>query len=243
MAEKRNLLKVVAKGIAMQRDALPPERKWEVDATVNLWIRAADAWEKGQPINWNSFCGSPEVFLAMGIPTIMQEQLSVMVCALPDKSNERYIDIAQEHLVADHVCSTQKIMVGAALSGDLPPPTTIVHPAQPCDSTVVTYPVIAERLGVPHFALDIPTWKDERAVQYVADEMERMVAFLQEHTGKKLEYERLREVMEYSNIAHEYSLKVNELKQVVPCPLGRLAVPPLMDAAGTPECAEYCKKT
>ena len=42
---------------------------------------------------------------------------------------------------------------------------------KPCDSTVVTYSSIAEYLGVPHFALDIPTWKDERAIQYVADEV------------------------------------------------------------------------
>ena len=242
MAEGRNLLKLIDFIIAGQMDSLPAEQKWRLAVQANYWGRIAEAWEKGEPINWNSFCGSPEIFLAMGIPSIMQEALSIAVCALPDKSNERYIDIAQENLVADHVCSTQKIMVGAAISGDLPPPTTIVHPAQPCDSTVVTYPVIAEHLGVPHFSLDIPTWKDERAVQYVADEIERMVAFLEEHTGKKLEYEKLRKVMEYSNAAHDYNLKMNELTKMVPSPIRQPMAAELMSAAGTPECVELYKR-
>lgn len=241
MAEKRNLIKLAALATTMTKDTPAPGFEGMGDIAADYWGRIADAWEKGEPIGWNSFCSSPEIFRAMGIPSIMQESLSLVVSMLGDKSNERYIDIAQENLVADHVCSTQKIMIGAALSGDLPPPTVIAHPAQPCDSTVVTYPTIAHHLGVPHFAMDIPTWKDERAVQYVADEIERMVAFLEEHTGKKLEYDKLKEVMEHSNVAHEYSLKVNELTKMVPCPLPVVVATPLMLSAGTPECAEYYK--
>ena len=242
MAERFDLLRNTALGSKMGLDALPPELKWQAAAGAKHWGSIADALEKGEPTNWNSFCGSPEIFHAMGIPTIMGEEIGVMATALPGKLNEKYIDIAHENLVADHVCSTQKIMMGAALCGDLPPPTTIVHSGQPCDSTMVTYSTIAHRLGVPHFTLDIPNRKDERTVQYVADELERMIAFLEEHTGKKLEDEKLREVMEYSNIAHEYSLKVNELTKMVPSPLPGMVATPLMDSAGTPEGAEYYKK-
>jgi len=242
MAERFDLLGSAALGSRMMMDALPPERRWQAAAGAKHWGSVADAQEKGEPINWNSFCGSCEIFHAMGIPSIMQEGIGVMATALPGKLNEKYIDIAHENLVADHVCSTQKVMMGAALCGDLPPPTTIVHSGQPCDSTIVTYSTMANHLGVPHFTLDIPGFKDERTVQYVADELERMVAFLEEHTGKTLEDEKLREVMEYSNIAHEYSLKVNELTKMVPSPLPRMLATPLMDSAGTPEGAEYYKK-
>ena len=78
-------------------------------------------------------------------------------------------------------------------------------------------------------------------VQYVADELERMVAFVEEHTGKKLEDEKLREVMEYSNIAHDYSLKVNDLMKMVPCPLTRILASILLDSAGTTEGVELYK--
>jgi len=242
LAEKMELLKVLAFATKMLNDGQPDELKWRGATAAKHWARIADAWGKGEPINWNSFCGSAEIFHAMGIPTIMQEAVGVMSAAFPGKLNEKYIDIAHEHLVADHVCSTQKVMIGAALCGDLPPPTTIVHAGQPCDSTMVTYSAISHHLGVPLLTLDIPGGKDERVVQYVADELERMVAFLEEHTGKKLDDDRLREVMEYSNAAHEYSARVNELTKLVPCPLPRMLATPLMDSAGTPEGAEFYKK-
>jgi len=241
MAEKTELLKVMAFATKMLMDSQPPEINWRWAAMVKHWARIADAVEEGIPVNWNSFCGSPEIFHAMGIPTIMQEQIGVLTAMLPGKLNEKYIDIAHENLVADHVCSTQKVMIGAALCGDLPPPTTIVHAGQPCDSTMVTYSALSHHLGVPMLTLDIPGGKNERVVQYVADELERMVAFLEEHTGKKLEDDKLREVMEYSNAAHEYSLKVNDLATLVPCPILRQTYTPLMDSAGTPEGAEMYK--
>jgi benzoyl-CoA reductase/2-hydroxyglutaryl-CoA dehydratase subunit BcrC/BadD/HgdB len=171
----------------------------------------------------------------------MQEWLAVVSCSLPDKPNERYIDVAHENLVADHVCSTQKIMIGAALCGDLPPPTTICHAGQPCDSTVATYSALAKRLGVPHFGLDIPNRKDERSVRYVADELERMVAFLQEHTGRKLEERRLREVVEESNASRILNAKVNDLLKRSPSPLAD-PVNYLMLGAGMAECTEYYER-
>jgi len=241
MTEKFNFLKAAASTAKIQMDALPPELKWQGAALMH-WSRIADAQERGEPINWNSFCGSPEIFHAMGIPAILGEEIGVMSTLLPGKLNEKYIDIAHANSVADHVCSTQKIMMGAALCGDLPPPTIIVHPGQPCDSTLVTYSTIANHLGVPHFTLDIPGGKDERTVQYVADELERMVTFLEEHTGKKLGDEKLREVMQYSNLAYEYSLKVNELTKLIPSPLPRMLGTPLLNLVGTPEGIEYYER-
>jgi len=241
MAEKTELLKVMAFATKMMMDAQPPETKWRYATLAKHWGRVADAVEQGMPVNWNSFCGSPEIFHAMGIPTIMQDEIGLFCAVLPGKLNEKYIDIAHEHLVADHVCSTQKIMIGATLCGDMPPPTMVVHAGQPCDSTLVTYSAIAQYLGVPLLTLDIPGGKDERVVQYVADELERMVAFVEEHSGRKLEDDKLREVMEFSNRAHEYSLKVNDLMKMVPCPLPRILASTLLDSAGTPEGVELYK--
>jgi len=242
MAEKLNLLKNAASYSSRVMDMLPPELKWMGLISYNYWGRIVDAWDNGEPINYGALAALPQIFYAMGIPTVMQEGISGASAGLPGKPNERYIDIAQENLVADHVCTTQKIMIGMALSGDLPPPTTIVHPIQFCDSSVVTYAALAEHLGVPQFAVDMPPGKDERAAQYVADELERMVAFLEEHTTKKLEDEKLREVMEYSNTAFEYNLKLNELSKMVPCPLRSPPGMGLLLSAGTPECAEHYRK-
>ncbi len=241
MEEKMNLLKEMASRMAMTRDNLPPEQKWQLGAQAAYWGRALNAWEKGEPLNWHSFISFPEIFYAMGIPSLEMEAMGGMITMLfPDKLNEKYIDIAHENLIADHLCSTQKIPLGAALSGELPPPTTLVHTAAPCDSTLVNYPTVANVLGIPHFGVDVPTWKNERSIQYVADELERAVAFIEEHTGRKLEYEKLRETMENSNIAHEYNLKVNELTKLKPTPVANM-MGAIMTSGGSPECAEYYK--
>lgn len=246
MAKKMNLIKLIALATAATRDRLPPERKWQGAVQANYWARMDNALEKGEPVNWGVLYGLPEIFYAMGIPTLMHELLSAAIVNFPNKLNERYIDIAQENLVADHVCSYMKIMVGATLSGDLAPPATIVHPIQICDSSKASYAMMAHLLEVPHFALDVPntrTLHEERTIQYIADELERMVDFLEEHTGKKLEDDKLREVMEYSNTAYEYNLKVNELLKMVPSPLPETQGLHLLTSAGTPECAEYYRKT
>ena len=111
-----NLIETIAELFSQNYSDLSEEDRWKGAFGYRKWQEILSAYRKGEPINWNSFCGVPEIFLAIRLPTIMQEGLSVMTCSLGDNSNERYIDIAHDHLVADHVCSTQKIMIGAALS-------------------------------------------------------------------------------------------------------------------------------
>ncbi|NQT72808.1 MAG: 2-hydroxyacyl-CoA dehydratase [Chloroflexi bacterium] len=47
-----------------------------------------------------------------------------------------------------------------------------------------------------------------------------MVAFLEEHTGRQLDIDRLREVIKESNKQYELWAEYNELRRAVPCPDG-----------------------
>jgi benzoyl-CoA reductase/2-hydroxyglutaryl-CoA dehydratase subunit BcrC/BadD/HgdB len=93
--------------------------------------------------------------------------------------------------------------------------------------------------------VDLPYHRNERGYEYIADQLRTLVTFLEEKTGRKLEYERLRQVMEYSNAAHEYALKLAEMRRAVPCPyssLDNLAEYPLvLCLAGTPQLVDYYK--
>ena len=70
--------------------------------------------------------------------------------------------------------------------------------------------------------------------------------FLEGQTGRRLDYDRFREVMEHSNRAHEYVLKISELAQNVPSPFGALDMltdyPPILGLCVTPELVEYLEK-
>ncbi len=62
MAEKINILKFMAFGSQMRLDALPPEQKWRFDVFAKYFGRIAEASEKGEPVNWSSYAGVPEIY-------------------------------------------------------------------------------------------------------------------------------------------------------------------------------------
>jgi len=75
--------------------------------------------------------------------------------------------------------------------------------------------------------------------------MKRLVTTLEELTGKKLDMDRLREVMENSNKAHYWYNKLDELRQQIPCPFSSMEMyldgGGLIQFAGQPVLAEYYK--
>jgi benzoyl-CoA reductase/2-hydroxyglutaryl-CoA dehydratase subunit BcrC/BadD/HgdB len=71
---------------------------------------------------------------------------------------------------------------------------------------------------VPVFAPDPPYSNDDRAIEYYAGEMRRMVDFITEHTGKKLDIDRLREVVEETNKGYELWMEYNEIRRNSPTP-------------------------
>lgn len=239
---KTDLIKVAAMMMGGLLKAAPPEQKWIHEPNAKYFELLATARERGKPVVWGSFVTQPEIFWAMDMVPVMMEQFSGIATRYTGTNDYKYIDLAEAHFMSDHLCSLNKVLIGLALSGDIGKPDLVVHPANPCDSTRITYSAAAEVMGVPFFSIDMPLWKNERSYQYVADEFERLVAFLEEKTGRKLEYKKLRQVMEYSNQAHELYAKINDLKKLVPSPLGPLPAPPILNLAGTQDCVTFSER-
>ncbi|MFC1924804.1 2-hydroxyacyl-CoA dehydratase subunit D [Chloroflexota bacterium] len=200
------------------------------------------AKETGQKVAWINFATPPELFYAMDIVPFVYDGLAFQAAA--SGFALKYIDIAEQY-VPDHLCSDNKIHLGLALSGDIPPADLLIYPSSPCDSNRTILSAMAEYCNIPSFCLDLPYYKDERALQYLTDEWKRLVSFLEEVTGKKLDVDKLRQVMEYSNIAHEYCLKLDEFRKLAPCPFTSLDMymdgGVLIQFAGTPELVDYYK--
>jgi len=71
---------------------------------------------------------------------------------------------------------------------------------------------------VPCFAPDPPYHNDQRAIKYYAGEMKRMVEFITRHTGKTLDIDRLREVVEETNKGYALWMEYNEIRRAKPTP-------------------------
>jgi len=247
LEEKADLLKETSGGLAFVRDLFAerygeghPEWAWIYELLADHFDKASTARETGGMLAWVNFGVASELFWAMDIVPLVIDVATGLLAPTPRAV--KYIDIAQEH-VPDYVCANNKVLIGAALNGDMPLPDMLIHPSQPCDSNLATYPVIAEYFGFPYFLIDIPYFRGQRSTAYVAREMKRLVSFLEARTGRKLDPGRLRQVMEYSNIAHDYILKISELRQAVPCPYSSLETiaeyGAVLSLAGTPQLADY----
>jgi hypothetical protein len=221
MAEEIAVYKNQWRGIKAQveyEQTIIPGLKDVWDRTEH-YKRSYLAKETGDLVAWQQLCVFPELFHAMDIVNICPEELPKYAGFHDWEATCRVLDMGKQW-IPEYLCSLNKYMVAALLAGIVPAPDLIVHASQPCDSGQGTYPSIATYLGVPMFSFDIPYWDDERTYDYLADQVASLVEFLEKTTGRKLDYDRLRQVMEYSNQAQAYINAIYELRKAIPCPIG-----------------------
>jgi hypothetical protein len=105
----------------------------------------------------------------------------------------------------------------------MPVPNAVVGLLSPCDGTTMLQQVLQHNEAwrdIPLYCSDPPYSSDDRAVRYFAKELRKMVSFIEEHTGRKMDFDRLREVCEESNKAYTLWQEYNELRRSVPSPHG-----------------------
>jgi hypothetical protein len=125
--------------------------------------------------------------------------------------------------LANDICTLLRLGIYYLDAGLLPKPTAVVPLIEPCDGVVGAHEVLRnhrEWRDLPFFAPDPPYYGDERSISYFADELKRMVAFLEETTGQKMDYDRLKEVCDETNKQYALWAEYNVLRGSVPCPHG-----------------------
>ncbi len=201
------------------------------------------AIEEGRKLVWVHLGLTPEIFLAMDLDTFSPDSYSPTMARARKEGTAEFIDVAENAGLPTETCSLIKGEVGGILAGEMPAPSLYLTQSHPCDAMTGGVQVVENLIGVPTFFFDAPAWHDDRTIEYYGEQVKQMVAFLEEHTGKKLDHDRLREVVEESNRAMELRLAVNELKRAIPCPLDNLhsflAYSVYMVTAGTPEATEF----
>jgi benzoyl-CoA reductase subunit B len=210
---------------------------------VDAQEKMTAAIEEGRRLVWVHLLMTPEIFRAMDIETFTADGYSPVMAGARKEGTAEFIDVAENAGIPTDTCSLIKGEVGGILAGQMPAPSLYVTQSHPCDAMTGGIQVVENLIGVPAFFFDAPVWHDDRAIDYYAEQVKEMVAFLEEHTGKRLDHDRLREVIDEANRAMELRLAVNELKRAVPCPLSNLysmlAYQVYLSAAGSPEATEF----
>ncbi len=187
-----------------------------------------------------------EFFYPLGIKPLFNELYSTIV-GIVSNDNQKFISTADDLGFPCYNCSYYRTWYGMIEAGAWPKPDFITYSSSPCDNTPKGQEMAAKAMNVPSYGMDRP-YKlfTPQSMAYWRKENEGLIRFLEEQTGRKMDYNKLKEVVQLSYRATEIYLEINHLRNKVPTPMPAEAAFAPMAAyrafAGTQECVDYLEQ-
>jgi benzoyl-CoA reductase/2-hydroxyglutaryl-CoA dehydratase subunit BcrC/BadD/HgdB len=209
---------------------------------------------KVRPLAWVTSGAPVEVLIGMGVATVYPENYGALVGA--QRAAVPLAQIAEERGYSPDLCSYARCHVGSVLDpkkapqGGLPKPDLLVASNNICGTVIKWYQALANDLNVPLFLLDAPFQHErdlsDHTVQYVAAQLEELVAWVTQHTGRRLNEKRFTGALESSNQAVTLWREIRELCQARPSPLNApdlfLTMAPIVVLRGTRDAVTFYRK-
>ncbi len=201
-----------------------PEMLWTMEIQKYMWDGYRDVHKNGEKLCFYGGSVPTELIAAFGCRGFYLDTIPFRLSTNPNLTS-KYIDEAEKY-VSPSMCGLDKTELGAWLCDAYGmKPDLFVYNSVPCDSSRVAYPAMEKMIGVPTFSFDMPFRRDERGAEYLADQIEDFITFMEEATGNKLDWDKLKYYMETSNKVFELQKKCADMRKHKPCPLpGRLLV-------------------
>jgi benzoyl-CoA reductase subunit B len=190
-----------------------------LEAILESYNRIITCAEEGKPFIATSYGNAPELFVALDLPWYPVLLMPYLPTWQPHVLKR--IDQAVRAGLGTDMCTLIRLGISTVLSGRALLPTAFVGMLAPCDGVTMLHQAISrdsDWRNIPIFCTDPPYWGNDAGIDYHANDLRRMVAFLEEHTGRKLDLERLREVVTESNRQYELWAEFGEMRRAVPCP-------------------------
>jgi benzoyl-CoA reductase/2-hydroxyglutaryl-CoA dehydratase subunit BcrC/BadD/HgdB len=187
--------------------------------------RTVQCVERGEPFLASWYACAPEIYTAMDLHWYCISSGAFGTGGIEGPHFLEDLEALDSLPVPTDICTLLRLTLHWVEARMLPIPTASIAAIAPCDGIAGLHETIREHgdwRDVPMFGPDAPYFEDERSLDYFASELRRMAAFIEEHTGRKLEMNRLREVVEESNRQYELWQEHNELRRSVPCPHGAM---------------------
>ncbi len=177
--------------------------------------------ERGRKNAITTFCFSPTIFYAMDITPVCMEVMTAFMTLTYKRGTAEFLDYCNEVGFTETSCSSQRGSLGAYLAGvgtDID--MIITDTPGVCDTNANAFSFAAAYLNKPFFQLDMPpVLTGERSNEYHRADYRALISFLEEQTGKKLDIDRLREVLAEYEKQDELINELEDLYRLVPNPL------------------------
>jgi benzoyl-CoA reductase/2-hydroxyglutaryl-CoA dehydratase subunit BcrC/BadD/HgdB len=198
---------------------------------VDYYLECNDAKAVGRPVGWMPpMNGAIEIFYAMGLQPVFPENWSP-VCAAFGLTPQNF-EITDGLGYSRDLCGYLRNITGYVHGGmndegiplgGLPEPDILLSPGGGCIPVMKIFHILERRFPAAKvFYADLPQVAMEKIkrhhIDYAVSEMHRLVEFLTEVTGRELDYDRLKEVVELSDQACALWDEIMSYRRFVPAP-------------------------
>ena len=227
---------------------------------------AIEARDKGAKVAWVCSNFPAEILHAMDIIPVYPENLAVQV--LVKRKLVELSDVAEELGYTRDICSYARCNLGSLESGispigPIPQPDLLCVNLLQCFQMMKWFEVVSRHFNIPLFVIDpgiVTDYKWDEVVigkegtpssgraakKYVKEQLEDLVALMEETTGRKMDYDYLREVLNRSNRARKLWLEIMESAVNIPSPISAfdiyIAVAVIFSMRGSQEAIDYYEK-
>ena len=213
---------------------------------------AEEAWEakkRGEKVGWCASNFPQEITTAMGIPVVFPENMGAAVGA--KGGGQRMCEYAEGMGYSGDLCSYSRINFAYAdlkqcEELEIPFPDFLLCCNNICNCLIKWYENLALELEIPLILIDIPHLDarecDPDRIKYIRAQFDDAIAQLEEITGKKMDYDKLKSVMEVSQRSSQAWLRAVGYMSSEPSPFSGFDIFNNMAVAcvgrGTVEAAE-----
>ena len=134
--------------------------------------------------------------------TILAQMVpSYLPSLINQHSPVHYIETSESYSLPADVCPLTATEAGIAIDDDYPlVGCCFVSSNMPCDGSIMTTTIQDRRFNLPTYAFNIPLrWTREDTQEYAVEELKACIAFMEEHTGEKYDWDRLKDACEIWN--------------------------------------------
>ena len=214
----RAMLRVL-EGIVKHRRASPTTASdlHYYELMLEYFQRLGRAREEGKTIAGFGIILPNEILYAMDIVPLHLELGSSALVAILNAYEEAF-SRSKAFGLPPEMCSAHRALAAVHLLRWVPSPDVVVWSNTICSSCAKSGELVARLWDVPGFYLDRPYRWTPGDIGYFTRELEEMVAFLEDRTGKKLSWDRLQETLEHSARMVRLEQEIRKLRMQVPSP-------------------------
>jgi benzoyl-CoA reductase/2-hydroxyglutaryl-CoA dehydratase subunit BcrC/BadD/HgdB len=206
-----------------------------------MYEKAVEASREGEPVAWcmvNWWAGDT-VLRAMGVHTVHPEDYGAVCAAFG--AAPAYLERSDSEGFPTHMCGYARNCLGYAARmmdlGEIPPeapmggmakPTLLLGSGYFCDTRYKWFQALGRYLDAPVWILEMPhpgvresviEGARQRDINFIIEEIKELVAFLERLLGKKMDWDKLSELVDNVIEMNRVWYQVNELRRAKPCPM------------------------